>query len=178
MKWLENLTGGYSSSAKVVNDTLVLSLPDAKSPIVWRMELADIKAAAFEVQEKESDFILVMKKPKGDVQDIAPFDSRAKALKALMSASQAMEHAQNISAANDGGNRNAAVVAPPRKSRFGQAVTGLIGIVILLGLLFTLTQVGPKNPQFPGSGISGAAQSESGARTGVPQSADDFLMQK
>lgn len=55
MKWLENLTGGYSSSAKVVNDTLVLSLPDAKSPIVWRMELTEIKAAAFELQEKEGN---------------------------------------------------------------------------------------------------------------------------
>lgn len=179
MKWLENMTGGYTSSAKVINDTLVLSLPDAKSPIVWRMELGSIKAAAFELQEKDSDYLLIMKTPKGEPQQIAPFDNRAKALRALMSASQAMEQAQTLSknAANDGGG--VAGAASPGKGRAGQAFAGMIGIVILGGLLFILTQMGAKAPYSQGD-LTTAAPQQTGAAPGggVPVSADDFLMQR
>lgn len=182
MKWLENLKGGYASSAKVVNDTLVLSLPDAKSPVVWRMELGTIKAAAFELQEKGDDFVLVMKTPKGEAQQIAPFDSRDKALKALMSASQAMEQAQVLSKniANDGG-KAAPVHSASGKGRGGQALAGLIGVIILGGLLFILTQLGNKATPYNTGTISPATQqagAAGGGAAGVPVSADDFLMQR
>lgn len=184
MKWLENLTGGYSSSAKVVNDTLILSLPDAKSPIVWRMELGSIKAAAFELQQKDSDYMLVMKTPKGEPQQIAPFDSRAKALKALMSASQAMEQAQILSknVANDSDGKVSVAVASSGKSRGGQALAGLVGIVILGSLLFILTQLGARGPAYTAGAAGGAAQQSGtapgGGPAGVPMSAEDFLMQR
>ncbi len=183
MKWLENLTGGYSSSAKVVNDTLVLSLPDAKSPVVWRMELAEIKEAAFELQQKDTDYLLVMKTPKGASREIAPFDNRAKALKALMSTSQAMEHAETLSRSNDDGNA-VFVSQGSRKERSGQALAGIIGIIILGGLLFLLTQIGPNTPQYAASGGLAATGSSTGSAPnsagspGVPVSADDFLMQR
>ena len=182
MKWLENMTGGYSSSAKVVNDTLVLSLPDAKSPIVWRMELKEMNAAAFEIQKKDGDHILVMNMPKGETRQIAPFDSHAKALKALMSTSQAMEQAQIISktAANDSAGKAGRVAGG--KSRSGQALAGLIGIIILVGLLFMLTRIGPqKAPPFAtgtSATASQAGSSTSAGTPGVPMSADDFLRQR
>lgn len=184
MKWLQNLTGGYSSSAKVVNDTLVLSLPDAKSPVVWRMELAEIKAAAFELQQKDEDFLLVMKTSKGDTQQIAPFDNRAKALRALMSTSQAMEHAETLSraGANDEG-KPVFISQQGAKKRSGQAVAGLIGIIILGGLLFILTQVSG-NGQYATAGNmaasvgNGGVSAPAGGAAGVPVSADDFLMQR
>lgn len=184
MKWLENLTGGYSSSAKVVNDTLVLSLPDAKSPVVWRMELAEIKEAAFELQQKDTDYLLVMKTPKGASREIAPFDNRAKALKALMSTSQAMEHAETLSQSRAGDDGKVFVSQGSGKGRSSQALAGIIGIIILGGLLFLLTQIGPNTPKYSAAGGLAATGSSTGSTPasagspGVPVSADDFLMQR
>lgn len=99
MNWIANLTGGYSSSAKIVDGTLILSLPDAVSPVVWRMDLGQAKASALEIREKKNGtFMLTLKTPKGDVNEIAPFDERARALRALMAVSRAMEqaHGQTI----------------------------------------------------------------------------------
>lgn len=177
MKWLENITGGYSSSATVINDTLVLSLPDAQSPIVWRMKLDEIKAAAFEIDTQENGiFLLVMKKPKGETQEIAPFDVKSKAIKALMAASKAMEHAETV-AQND----NNATPYISKQEKKGSVFAGLFGIVLLGALLFALTKIGPQPPAFQSSGqqtnasVSGQSEGGSMAGAGVPVSADDFL---
>ncbi len=180
MKLMQCMSGGYSSSARVVGDTLVLSLPDARSPIVWRMELGEIKAAAFEVRQEDKSWVLTMKTPKGDAQEIAPYDTKAQALKALMAASRAMEQAsaKPVSYANDAGRPVAA--PPPRKK--GQLAAGIIGVAILGVLIYGITQAGPKTPHSPGS--SAATSSPSAAMQegfsgksapGVPVSADDFL---
>ena len=69
MKWLSNITGGYSSSAKVVDGALILSLPDAVSPVVWRMELDDVKAASLGIEPKDNNvYVLTMKEGKGDTK--------------------------------------------------------------------------------------------------------------
>lgn len=178
MKWLENITGGYSSSAKVVGDTLVLSLPDASAPVVWRMELGEIKAAAFEIKQDSDGYVLTMKTPKGEAQNIAPFKEKSRAMKALMAASNAMEHAQSVTrtAANDGAAATMAV-APARKKGIGQLLAGIIGIILLCGFLFTLAQMSAPLP--PGSGSQTAAMNSAGdtngSPAGVPVSADDFL---
>jgi len=181
MKWLDTLTGGYKSSAKVVNDTLILSLPDASSPVVWRMELGEIKAAAFEVQKKDGGgFELVMKTPAGKTQQIAPFDSRAGALGALMSASRAMEQAQNMakSAANDKGGYSTASGAPAKKGS-GSLLAGVIGVAVLIALIYGLTQMGPRSATSMGFQATGASTENQAAPAakagGVPVSADDFL---
>lgn len=176
MRWLENITGGYSSSAKVVSGTLVLSLPDASSPVVWRMELDEIKAAAFEIKEGADGFTLIMKTPKGDAQEIAPFDNKNRAMKALMAASHAMEQAQSAikSAAND----SATTSAPQKTKSGGQLVTGIIGIIILAVLIFGITQMGPTMPPPAGSqsvATNSAASGDPAGNVGVPMSADDFL---
>lgn len=181
MKWLENMTGGYSASAKVVNDTLVLSLPDAKSPVVWRMELGEIKAAAFEISQQGEDFILTMKIPKGEKQDIAPFDNKNSAMKALMAASQAMEHAQNVTPANDSIGVSGTI--PAKKAKGGQLVAGIVGIFILGILIFSLTRIGPQTSSAYLRNVDGASAGTShqggsaatGNAPGVPVSADDFL---
>lgn len=119
-----------------------------------------------------------MSLPKGETREIAPFDSRAKALKALMSTSQALEHAQNLSkvAANDSGKT---VTAGKNKSG---AMAGLIGVVILVGILFMLTQIGPqKGASFSGGSAATSSAGPEGSASGapgVPMSADDFLRQQ
>ncbi len=189
-KLIETITGGYSSSAKVVSDTLVLSLPDAKAPVVWRMDLKNIKAAALEIETTDAgDFMLVMKDASGKKQDIAPFEHKARALKALMAASHAMEHAHGEKeAANNGAAAGtaAAPAAAPAKSKGGQMLAGLIGIAVLGVLLFMLVRAGPQGQSFSAGNTGAAAPAASmtdgsgraSGQPGVPMSADDFLMRR
>lgn len=175
MKWLENITGGYSSSAKVVGDSLVLSLPDAISPVVWRMELSEIKAAAFELKQNPEGYVLLMKTPKGEAQEIAPFDNKSRAMKALMAASRAMEQAQSaIRSASGTAN---AQPAPAKKGGGGQMLAGIIGVLILCGLIFAMVSMGPQMPAVEGgqSMATNTAANNAGSASGVPMSADEFL---
>lgn len=170
-KLIQSMTGGYSSSACVVDGTLVLTLPDAISPVVWRMDLGQAKASALEVRENEDKtFSLVLKTPRGDVNDIAPFAQRQQAVRALMAVSHAMEHAHgqtrqvSMAAANDSGGRG--------KGRF---LTSLIAVALLVFLIFVFVGMGP--PVVPVADVAGPGNASVGGQSqpGVPVSADDFL---
>lgn len=175
MNWLANITGGYTSSAKVVDGALVLSLPDAVSPVVWRMELEDVKAAALGIEPKGEHFVLTMKEGKSEIKEIAPFDNKDKAVKALMAASNALENSQGAVRSNDNN-----VSSGKAKGNFlGQLMSAIVGLVILVVLLFALSRMGPEIRTTETIANGGpAAQSSSAAPAGspgTPQSADDFL---
>ncbi len=88
---IQNMTGGYKSSAKIVAGTLVLSLPDALSPVVWRMDLGTAKSSAIEVRENETgQYDLILKTPKADTHIIAVYTFKIKATRALMVITKAM----------------------------------------------------------------------------------------
>lgn len=179
-KMIESITGGYSSSARIVDGTLVLSLPDALTPVVWRMDMGHAKASAIEVRENEDGtFSLVLKTPRGDVNDIAPFASKALAVRALMEVSRAMENAH-------GNIRSSMALVPAgdqppmaatRASGGGKLLTGVIGLLLLVGIIMMLVSVGPGPGGAPGMGtdIPAAGDPEAANRPGVPVSADDFL---
>ncbi len=183
MKWIANITGGYSSSARVVDGTLILSLPDAVSPVVWRMDLGHVTASALEVREKgDGIYILTLKTPKGDVSEIAPFADRSRAVRALMAVSTAMENAQGqmrpatSTAAND--TQTAAPLPAARKG--GNAVAGIVGIIILLGLIAFFVSMGPRPQNIEGASGANAFSPAAGStgsvtEPGRPVSADDFL---
>ena len=187
---IENMTGGYSSSASVVDNNLIISLPDAKSPVIWRKDIGKIASAALEVrEEKDGSYVLTFKHEKGQDEDIAPFNSRAKAVKALMTISSAMQNA-TISAPRDAANNSKAaapVAALPQnnpKSEKSPWVGGLIGLAILAFLVYVLLTMSPGTP-IRGDG---AAEPQASAfatsttnnpppqDTGVPVSAETFLM--
>ncbi len=183
MRWIETLTGNYSASASVVDGTLIISLPQAVTPVVWRMELGHVRASALEVRKQDNGtHVLTLKTPKGDVYDIAPFDTRGKAVQALMSVSRAMEQAHGqmraaaIGAANDTGTATHTTTHAPAETSKGRLLTGILGTVLLLGLIaIFLNSTGP-NPSSPTSGSHTANNTASTApATGVPLSADDFL---
>jgi len=178
-KLIEALTGGYSSSAKVVDGMLILSLPDAVSPVIWRMELGHAKASAMEVRENDDGtFSLVLRTPRGETNEIAPFTTRAAAVRALMSVSRALESgasrvAQPQAAANV---RVAAEPAAPAR-RGGGLVPGLIAVGILVILISIFFSMMPKTVPMgvaPAGGIPGPAAAN-GSAPGMPVSADDFL---
>lgn len=180
MKCIENLTGNYSSSARVVDGTLIISLPQAITPVVWRMELGYVRASALEVRNHENGtFVLVLKTPKGDVNDIAPFETKGRAVQALMSVSRAMEQAHGQmqpQAANISAPTLATTTAKPSGSTKGRVITSIIGTVLLLMLIAFLLNMGPAYEGAPGSTEPNAtAHGDAPAKTGVPLSADDFL---
>ena len=47
--------------AKIVESTLIVSLPNAISPIVWRWDLSDVKASAMEIVEENNAYKIVLK---------------------------------------------------------------------------------------------------------------------
>src|SRR5688500_11156310 len=97
-KLIQSVTGGYASSAKVVDGALILSLPDALSPVVWRMDLGHVESSALEVRPQDNGtYMLTLKTPREDLHNIAPYSSRGPAVKALMAASRALEHGQGRS---------------------------------------------------------------------------------
>lgn len=183
------------ASAKVVDGKLVLSLPDAVSPVVWQMDLAKAKASALEVlhDEKSDEFMLGLKTPKGEKIDVARFDDRTKAVEGLMAASQALENAAGqirpsseipaTQAANDAPvNKKTKTKAKPARSKEETRKRWMIGILamVMLFIMFTVWSSvlpriihtnGANAPVTPTASSSGDPTQSSG----VPVSADDFL---
>ncbi len=184
-------SGDYESSAKVVDGNLILSLPDAINPIVWRMELGSVKASALEVKAHANDgtFLLALKTPKGDVHDIAPFESREYAVRALMRVSAALQGAEGkmtpSSAAIPLPGTSSAQSVPSRPvfdRSSGSALKWLLtlgGVLIVIFLFAYLSSLAPQ--QVIGTSTtdgSNTATSTTGVpegESGVPQSADQML---
>lgn len=180
----------FESSASVVDGNLILSLPDAINPIVWRMELGSVKASALEVRAHASDgtHVLSLKTPKGEVHEIAPFSSRDIAIAALMRVSAALQSAEGriAPAAASGAVLpvNAPQAAGPvfHKPDAG-AVKWLIALAGVLAVIFLFAFLAKSTPQFDGSASSApvednatsTATGSANPESGVPQSADDML---
>lgn len=187
---IESITGHYASSASVVDGTLVLSLPDAITPTVWRLELVHVKASALEVRpQDDGSFVLVLKTPRGDVNQIAAYETKGRAVTALMAVTRAMENAHGqfgpVHAANASThdyNPAQLPVVPPRKHKrpsggknWAGAVAAVIAIIILSAVLLSMTpqpmtSLSNTNPAAGTSATAGAP-----VTNGVAVSADEFL---
>lgn len=173
------------SSAKVVDGNLILSLPDAINPVVWRMELSSVKASALEVRTQPNDagYILLLKTPKGEVHDIAPYASKDDAVKALMRVSAALQSASgqiNTPSLGSGvpiAQAPAPVFIKPDKSAMKWVVV-FAGILVLIYMFAYLSGLSPAvvdagSPQEAASATTSSG--EDGSESGIAQSADDLL---
>lgn len=175
------------ASARVVDGKLILSLPHAKSPIVWQMDLDQAKASALEVRsnDEQADFTLVLKTPKGDATDIASFAAKSDAVDSLMATSHALENAQgHIRKGQDiqsTSPANANAPAQKHPMRWGKWVIGLLSIVViwfLYSLSMTFVLPAPPQsyaPQNANQAANTSASSDPRSSNGVAVSADDFL---
>jgi hypothetical protein len=175
----------YESSAKVVDGSLIISLPDALNPVVWRMELSNVKASALEVRPHSNDgtFILSLKTPKGDVHEIAPFSSREIAVRALMRVSSALQGASGkmftsttllpgVTTAQDMPSRPALLGAGPTSLKWLIALVGVVVVIFLFAKMSSMAR------QYAMSGSSQTATGDAAApnaNTGVPLSAEDMF---
>jgi hypothetical protein len=172
-------------SAKVVDGILILSLPNAVTPALWQMEMGQSKSSALEVREQtDGTFMLTLKTPRQDVQDIAPFAAREDAVEALMTVAAAMEKAQGqmrpaqlVAASEQAGAYQSylpAIMPHPahHHPHHHRWIKILLGVLIVLALIFFVTKPSPRLPiDESGSGVTGTSSIQSGD----PVSADDFF---
>lgn len=174
----------YTASAKVVDGKLVFSLPGAVTPVVWQMDLDNVKASALQViTDKDGALhILALKTPKGESTDIAAFEKREAAVQALMAASHALENAHGkirSPAAGTGketGRPDIPYTMPAKRSggsKWG-IVLAVVFIVILIGIWGSLS-MSPQTTDLNAARSTSPAETSPENRTGVPLSADDFL---
>ena len=186
----KNKHAHYQPSARVVDGTLVLTLPNARTPTVWRMGLEAASAASFQVvQAGDRDgHTLVMSAPDDQQYDIASFDDRDAAIEALLAASGAMQDAGHKEQAASPGAPDYIQVAPAAKfqhdaqrgrSGRGRGVLIAAGVALIVILLYMIANTGPQRFG-PNAGVADSAGS--GTRTGGAQqrsmSAEQFLQQK
>lgn len=178
---IKNLTNKTNTSASVVDGKLILSFPDAQTPVLWQMDLTQAKASAIEVlkADKGDTFSLTLKTQKGEKVQVASFDSREQALEGLMAASRALENAHgNIQIAANEDQKVAVSHAPRKKASKSQWVTGLVALFALIVLFGFWASVSPKSPtsiQSASGNIASQTAAPTAQSSGVPVSADDFL---
>ena len=175
------------SSALVVDGKLILTLLEAVSPIVWQMDLDQVKSAALEVIEdkKKKAFSLILRNAKGETIEIAPFEEKDKAVHALMITSKALQEGQ-------GKIRPQSVMTLPnqvmqqgsiyqelnvqKKSSNKIGAFLAIGMIIILILIWSFSIPSQEGLFKVGEqGATGSGSPAGANETGVPVSADDFL---
>ena len=155
--------------ANIVDGKLILSFPKAKNPILWQMDLGNIKISALEIQTLNGEATLVLKNPKGESVTIAAFTSHNDAVENLVAISTALSKANGRIASNEAGD------APQEKKGKGHLLKTLltaVGGVTLLILVFGFVTSLSKRVSTPQNNLASSAPA---ATNGAPVSADDFL---
>lgn len=172
------------SSARVVDGKLILSFPQALTPVVWQMDLNQAKASALEVREDKTaaTFVLTLKTPRGESTEIAPFETREQAVTALMAVSRALETAQgHIRPVSMASGASTITVAQGgesgrRQGRAGKWAAAILGLVFLFLLINIWGSLLPRSPSgFEGAALRPASEGMDNVESGVPLSADDVL---
>lgn len=189
---LQSVSPHKSSSARVVDGKLILSFPEALTPILWQMELNEAKASALEVRAAgDGVYTLTLRTARGETLEIAPFEKREDAVAALMVIAKALEsahgqirpfhHAAAPATESAAAIPSAAPVAPlkirERKSAAGKWAAGILGVLFVFVLLNMWAYLSPRPPSGMGAASSAAPAGAGSAQSsaGVPVSADDYL---
>lgn len=168
-----------TSTACIVDGKLVLSLLGAEKPIVWQMDMGQVKASALEVNQNEEKEVwdLVLKTPKGEHLEIAPFATKEDAVHALAAASKALKNAHGrirpVSVINAEGSDSVPHSGKVKKRKGW--VAPVLGILLLIVLITVWRSLAPLPAgSLEQVNVSGP-QSGGESQAGVPLSADDFL---
>jgi len=80
-------------TAKISKNKLVLSLPDAMTPVVWMMDISDKSSFVLKVDQNENGQFIVQKISLDGkkIEDIAYYASKKKAVRAMTVISKVME---------------------------------------------------------------------------------------
>ena len=177
------LTGRYGSSAKVADGRLVISMPDAETPVIWIMDLNDAETAVLRLEVDKQGLNVIKKHGgKGVAETVAVYRSRSKAERAMIKASKALENARNTRL-HVGPNSQPVIIRPAgRMARIFSFIMSVIVVIILLlyarmSLIYNLSAT-MEQPQISATKMgadSAIPQTPPADTSGVPLSADDFL---
>jgi len=170
-------------TASVSDGYLVLSLPHAIEPVIWRQSLEKIGSATFEVKQgKDDSYELTLKKTKTTSEAIASFDKKDDAIEALTAASNALHSKKSVKTTKvkEKTAKKSSDVEELPKTESGEGQKWLIAVlaaIIVIGLYFYLTTLIPERNIGIGTTNNAVtnAQPNNPNQTGVPVSADDFL---
>ncbi len=164
----QNKKNASTNSVSLNKDSLVLSLPQAKEPVVWRMDLAQARAASFTIGEAgKSGWSLIKKDQDNKETSIATFEEKEEALQILMDVSETLQ----------GGKTSTSSSSPTYpQSEITKWALAAGGVLIVAGLFIYLASITPQTSTAFMNEVSqtGIAGTDSG-QTGVPISADAFL---
>ena len=179
-------------SARVVDGRLILTLPNARTPTVWRMGLDAAEAGAFQVvaDPDNAGYQLVTKGTASDQQTIAGFDDREQAVAALLTAAEAMQNAgsqrpetpvprETVAAYPTGASTRQDPGAGYMGGRGrGRAVITGAGLLLVIVLIYMIANTGPQ--RFAADGRSADAGGRAGDASGGQRSmsAEKFLQQR
>lgn len=197
---LRNLLGEYGPSAKLSGQTLVLSLPDALTPVVWSLDLAKDGHGSISLHKDEEtrEFMLIYSAAKKSASpiEIARYSERGKAVRALVKATEGLEKSGGYFEGQEDGAPGTYAYARKRRSVLSQWLFTMIGVVLLVGLFmlstgglsgFYRTPIGQAlmSSNQAGQAQAPATQAQSGVAeqrinppreaVGVPMDADSFF---
>ena len=174
----------FESSACVVDGSLILTLPNAINPVVWRMELGNVKTSALEVRNSSDGYYnLILKTPKGDVHDIAPFENKEAAVSALIKVSNALKNApkteRDVQTQNIENNKFIDSKKTFLKPDEG-AIKWLVALAGVIFVVFLYAYIAKTSPNIqmndiPGQETATTIDGNITSESGVPQSANDLL---
>ena len=149
---LASLLGEYGPKAKLSGNTLILSLPDAVTPVVWTLDLLKDGHGSLSIhpEEETTQFLIVFSgsKKNAPLIEVARYKERSKAIRALLKATEALEKS-NISSFTEhpqGEGQQATALnnsyphyapqQPKAKKQWGMTI---LGIIVIVGLFLYAT---------------------------------------
>lgn len=188
---LHHLSQPNKPKATIREGMLVLSLTNAISPVVWRLDMRKVSASALEVRENDNArYDLVLKTQKSDVNHIASFENKQEALDALKVVMRAIENAplndfhlsravseNKQSTAHQNNTKSTEIPDIPStiSSRNRPVLAGAIGAGVVVLLLIVLGWIGSAQQAGQNSASLVSPRGTAAETTGKPVSADEFL---
>ena len=162
-------------TANMTDNRLILSLPDAITPVVWVMDINDAGSFVIKVERDANDLYILQKVSINDkkTEDVAYYKDKKSAIRALTTFTR-MANGNNKSS-NSGG--------------FGHAIWSILktllyialGLILIVAIAYAalFTYTGLTTPSYDGAIVQQQTmqptQETNTDAVGVPMSADDFL---
>jgi hypothetical protein len=165
------------SSAKVADGRLILTLPDAQTPVIWIMDLNEATTSVLRIESDQQNLHVIKKlNGKSAADTVGVYASREKAEAALQKASKALAKAQN-SRLHTGQNNQPVIIRPA--SRAARIFTAFLYIWFALyltgNIFYYFANSTAPTPQTSINQQAVPTPQTQQNTDGVPQSADEFL---
>ena len=155
-------------------DALVLSLPEAVEPVVWRMNLKEAKAAGFSVKQDKKNWVFIKRDSSGAESAIALFEDKDQAMNILMRVSDLLQ--DGYESQKQKGTTTSKTPQGFFYSEAGKWTVAIGGVLGVIALFMILASITPQTADpFSGTDVSLSENIDPSSATGVPVSADAFL---